>query len=265
MNEFIEPVYNDFVRQWGLSDAGRAVCVADAISSGDPGAMAALQRWQAVKTLVDLARPYEAAKAIVDRGQPDNGQPKQIPDPAWIDPGDGSIAPMIDNPAWALQPTEIDATDDSGKPINTPNPLWTAYDAASAMIKSASDTTRAHALWRSGEPAQGAPEHDAWASARSATQAALEKLAGQAIANDPRPVPKQITLWQARAVLTVSGKFAMADAALRASGNVAAIALWDYGNTIDRDSPTLGALAAAIGLTSSDMDQLFIRGGAMSL
>ena len=82
---------------------------------------------------------------------------------------------------------------------------------------------------------------------------------------DPRPVPQQVALWQARAVLTSAGVFAQADAAIRAAGVPAASALWDYGNVIDRGSPTLAALGAALGLQAAQIDDLFRQAAAINL
>lgn len=71
------------------------------------------------------------------------------------------------------------------------------------------------------------------------------------------PVPAQVALWQARAVLAQQGLLDAARAAVAASGNTVLKAVWEYGNVITRDSPGLADLAAALGLTDEQVDNLF--------
>ena len=71
---------NGYVRRWSLVD-GQARCVEDALASADAGALPALQRNAAIRVMVGAVETYEAAQALVARGEPDNGQPPQIPDP----------------------------------------------------------------------------------------------------------------------------------------------------------------------------------------
>lgn len=176
-------IYGDrgYVHQWDLDGGGRPACLLDGIPPTDPKATAALQKSIAVQALVDLVEPYEAAQVIAAKGEPDNGQPKQIPDPKWKDPGDGSTAPLVANPAWALQPTTITTTDETGKQVSTPNPNWTAYNDAQALISAASDATKALALWRSPEPATTDPAYAAWDQARQSVTAAITSATSAAL------------------------------------------------------------------------------------
>jgi len=73
----------------------------------------------------------------------------------------------------------------------------------------------------------------------------------------PPPVPVEAQLWQARAVLDQMGLLATVNAAVAASENPALRAVWEYGNVITRDSPGLADLAAALGLTDEQVDNLF--------
>ena len=73
----------------------------------------------------------------------------------------------------------------------------------------------------------------------------------------PQPVPAQVALWQARAVLAQQGLLDAASAAVAASGNPVLTAVWDYGNVITRASPGLAQLAGALGLTEAQVDDLF--------
>ena len=191
---------DNLVHQWDLDATGHPGCFLDGLASGDPGALAALQKNAGVRALVGLVEPYEAAQALVALGQPDNGQPKQIPDPAWIAPAPtdpptvpAPTAPLIANPAWALLPATIAGTDAQGQPTSTPEPRWTAYNAAVALIAAATPTTIAHALWRTQEPSTTDPAQadalTAWNAAKATVQGALATLAATPLAVDPRTPP----------------------------------------------------------------------------
>lgn len=51
----------------------------------------------AVSLSVNIADDAKAAR-VIDAVCATYGYPEQVPDPAWVDPGDGSTAPLIDNP-----------------------------------------------------------------------------------------------------------------------------------------------------------------------
>lgn len=71
------------------------------------------------------------------------------------------------------------------------------------------------------------------------------------------PVPSQVTMFQARAALINAGIFAQADAAIKNSNNQVDIAAWGYSTVVSRDSPFLNNMAAALGLTGQQVDDLF--------
>jgi hypothetical protein len=85
--------------------------------------------------------------------------------------------------------------------------------------------------------------------------------------NGPVPVvPASIPLWAARVVLQQSGMLDQANAAITASGNTALIAVWEYGNYIERSSLSIETLGAALGgLTYAQIDQLFIDAGNLTV
>lgn len=172
---------NGMVRRWSLID-GQPRCVDDAIDANAAGALAALQQNAAIRVLIGPVEAYEAAQAIVARGEPDNGQPKEIADPAWVDPQDGSTAPLIANPDWALLPRTVSTVGADGQPVTTPEPRWTVYDDAQATVAAASETTLALARWREAEPHAEAPEHAAWTLAKTDALTALETAIAAKIA-----------------------------------------------------------------------------------
>ena len=141
--------------------------------------------------LIGPVEAYEAAQAIVAAGEPDNGQPRQIPDPAAVWPEeapDDWTAPLIANPEWALLPRTVETVGQDGEPQTAPEPRWQAYDAAGAIIAAASPTTLALARWRSGAPSESEAEaHAAWAQAKADALAALASEAAKPLAHDSRP------------------------------------------------------------------------------
>lgn len=73
----------------------------------------------------------------------------------------------------------------------------------------------------------------------------------------PEPVPLEVTRAQGKLALLNAGLLASAQAAATAAGQAAEIAFNDA-LTYERTSPTLNALATALGLSSGDLDSLFI-------
>ena len=182
-----------------------------------------MQQNAAIRAMIGPVEAYEAAQAIVARGEPDNGQPKEIPDPAWVDPGDGSTAPLIANPDWALLPRTVETVGADGQPVTGLEPRWTAYDDAQATIAAASATTLALARWREAEAGHGGPEETvaqdaaeaqgaAWEADRTAVLDALATAAAQPLAVDPRPVQESISRRQFGFGAVMVGKMTQAEA-----------------------------------------------------
>ena len=74
----------------------------------------------------------------------------------------------------------------------------------------------------------------------------------------PPPIPQQVPMWAVRSVLKTSGLFDQAQAAIDASTNENLKLVSEYGNFADRNSPSIAELAAALGLTDAQVDQMFI-------
>lgn len=70
-------------------------------------------------------------------------------------------------------------------------------------------------------------------------------------------VPQEVTDLQARLALIAAGKLAAVDAVV-AGADDATKAWYDRALTWRRDSPIIASLAPALGLTSADLDALFI-------
>lgn len=80
----------------------------------------------------------------------------------------------------------------------------------------------------------------------------------------PPPVPPSVPLWAVRVVLAKRDLLTQASAAVAASDIPAVQVIWEYGNTIDRDSPALRTLAEALGITGI-LDDLFIEAGSLKI
>ncbi len=70
------------------------------------------------------------------------------------------------------------------------------------------------------------------------------------------PVPESISPRQARLALLAAGLLDAAEAAVNQAGPVAKI-YWEYAVEWRRDEPVLIQLAAALGLTPEQLDDLF--------
>lgn len=83
----------------------------------------------------------------------------------------------------------------------------------------------------------------------------------------PAPrVPAAVTMRQARLALFAAGKLADVDTAIAAlpePQRTAARIEWDYSNEMQRTNPLVSALTPALGLTSDQVDALFIAASAL--
>lgn len=74
----------------------------------------------------------------------------------------------------------------------------------------------------------------------------------------PLPIPESVTPRQARLALEAAGLTAQVEAAVTAAGSEARIT-WDYALEIRRDNLMIASLAEAVGITSEQLDDLFIQ------
>lgn len=76
----------------------------------------------------------------------------------------------------------------------------------------------------------------------------------------PDPVPQSVTMRQARLALLGVGLLAAVDAAIAGlpePERTAAQIEWEYSQEVQRDKPFVAMLAPALGLSESDLDNLF--------
>ena len=72
------------------------------------------------------------------------------------------------------------------------------------------------------------------------------------------PVPAAVTNFQARAALLAAGLFAQVNDAMKAQpADSAAFQAWEYANEITRGGELVNSMAAALGFTAAQLDDLF--------
>lgn len=78
-------------------------------------------------------------------------------------------------------------------------------------------------------------------------------------------VPGTIPLWAARTVLQQGNLLDAATTAVNQSTDLALKNVWEYGNFINRNSPAIQSLATALGLTSAQVDEMFIAANNLTV
>ncbi|HEV2570323.1 MAG TPA: hypothetical protein VGU72_01200 [Beijerinckiaceae bacterium] len=268
--DIIDFTSGGFVHRWTLL-AGQPRCVEDAILSSYAGALSALRRNAAIRAALPPVAEYEAAQGLVGQGEPDNGEPRQVPEvdeegqPVLVD---ASRPIMVDNPAWALLPRMVIVTDpETGEETEKSEPRWVAYDAAVALIADASPVVKAFALWRRPEPVEGEEGRLEWLAAGQLVVAAIDDAAETPLEADPRPVPQVVLLWRVKAVLANMGKLSAVDTLIRAQP-MALQLYWSNGAELERTHPLLSALAVSPGFedfTPVAIDEMFRETEALGI
>lgn len=98
----------------------------------------------------------------------------------------------------------------------------------------------------------------------SAQAWADEQMAAIGLAIDPRShVPTQVTMRQARAALILAGLMPAVEAALNAISDPTQKALalneWERSTVVERDRGLVQQMAAQLGMTSAQLDALFVQ------
>lgn len=78
----------------------------------------------------------------------------------------------------------------------------------------------------------------------------------------PRYVPLSVTPFQAKAALLQAGLLDAVQATIAAASPIAQLA-WSDATAFTRDSPTIAALSAQLGLSSAQVDALFIAAASI--
>ena len=79
----------------------------------------------------------------------------------------------------------------------------------------------------------------------------------------PAPIPTQVTMRQARLALLQSGLLQTVTNAIANGTDEAMKIEWEYATEVDRDWPSLVTLASSLGMTDSDLDNLFVLAASL--
>lgn len=82
----------------------------------------------------------------------------------------------------------------------------------------------------------------------------------------PAPVPESVTMRQARLALHAAGLLAGVDAAIASMqepAKTAAAIEWEYASEVERNAGLVPAMAAALGMTDAQIDDLFITAATL--
>jgi len=81
-----------------------------------------------------------------------------------------------------------------------------------------------------------------------------------------QPVPSEVTMRQARLALHMAGKLTAVESAIEAlidPPQTAARIEWEYSNSVQRHNGFVSQVAPLIGMTESDIDDLFIQAATL--
>jgi len=82
----------------------------------------------------------------------------------------------------------------------------------------------------------------------------------------PVPVPQSVTMRQARLALHAAGLLSSVDAAIASMQEpqkTAAQIEWEYASAVERNAGLVPAMAAALGMSEADIDDLFITAATL--
>jgi len=82
----------------------------------------------------------------------------------------------------------------------------------------------------------------------------------------PVPVPQSVTMRQARLALHAAGLLAGVDAAIASMdepAKTAAAIEWEYASEVERNAGLVPAMAAALGMSDADIDDLFVTAATL--
>lgn len=85
---------------------------------------------------------------------------------------------------------------------------------------------------------------------------------------DPVIIPNEIANWRARAVLEIAGLLPTVDAAIAAlngDAGIVARSAWNSGAPLARNGPTVLALSSALGLSSAQVDAMFLQAESLDV
>ena len=171
---------------------------------------------------------------------------------AWVDSCQATVdsAQAALTEAQAVEGADTTAQQDA---LNAANVTFTTANDDLAKAKAPQDEANVHARQIRAQIAACQAQLDA--SGMTMTQAEID-----ATINAP-VVPQTVTMRQARLALLGAGKLAMVDTAIDSMPEPqksAARIEWEYSNEVQRHNGFVAALGPALGMTSAQIDALFI-------
>lgn len=91
---------------------------------------------------------------------------------------------------------------------------------------------------------------------------------GEPLAAPVARIPREVELWQAKAVMTAMGMISQVEAALHTlpePQRAVVLSAWDGNARLARNGATVTTLAAALGLTPGQVDGMFVTAGALTI
>lgn len=111
---------------------------------------------------------------------------------------------------------------------------------------------------------EGQAAESPWVEMSAFELSALQLAHAQAVdaiqAASRNTTPEEVLLWQFRAAVTLAGLKDAVDAAVAAlpePSKTVATEKWEYGNTVRRNHAMISSLSASLGLTSTQVDNIF--------
>ena len=101
------------------------------------------------------------------------------------------------------------------------------------------------------------------------TRTFYENATVEEIAEANKPIIQQeVQLWRVRTILKLSGLESNIETALNGLDEpmkTGALYIWNYGTTVERSSQTIQLLQMVLGLTDSQVDDIFIQANSIQL
>lgn len=201
-----------------------------------------------------LIAVYDGEQQIAVK--PENGVPIDDSDLAAVLPSQSSLAVRVQRLTDQL--ADMTADRDTHR---------TARETAEAQVASLTTERDGLADDKAGLTSQLSEAQAAKATAEESVSSLTEQLAAaqSRIAELEQPVPlvngvpQQVTNYQARSALISADLFSAVDAAVKAQGPASqAYHAWEYANVFSRSSPFIADMGAALGLTTEQIDALFV-------
>lgn len=139
-----------------------------------------------------------------------------------------------------------------------------AYNALTERIQAAAPVLTNLGHWE--ETWEVVPRFTDYTDADNVLHTAAEQIAAETERLRLASVPQSVTMRQARLALHAAGLLAGVDAAIASlsePAKTAAAIEWEYASSVERNAGLVPAMAAALGMSEADIDDLFITAATL--